>query len=75
MSALLSGTHQGDPDAVRKKVWALTHMQLRFDGHLVMVKPLHVVENKSCWNYRPVPKMTVAQALEFLRNSSVTPAH
>ena len=59
---------------VAGKRWVLTHMQLRFDGHLVMVKPLHVEESKSCWNYRPVPAMTVAQALEFLRNTSIPTA-
>jgi hypothetical protein len=58
---------------VAGKRWGLTYMQLSFDGHLVLVKPLHIEESKSCWNYRSVPGMTVAQALEFLRNSPVTP--
>ena len=40
-----------------------------------MVKPLHMEESESCWNYRPVPEMTVALALEFLRNSPATSTH
>jgi hypothetical protein len=60
---------------VAGKRWGVTHMQLTFDGHLVMVKPLHIEESESCWNYRSVPGMTVAQALEFLRNSPASPAH
>jgi len=56
------------------KHWGLTRLQLNFEGHLVMVKPLHIEETKSCWNYRTVPGMTVEQALEFLRSSPVTAA-
>ena len=52
--------------------WSLTRLQLNFDGHLVMVKPLHMEETKTCWSYRTVPGMTVEQALEFLRSSPVT---
>ena len=59
---------------VAGKRWALTQMQLSFDGHLVLVKPLRIEETKTCSNYRSVPSMTVAQALEYLRNSPVTAA-
>ena len=45
-------------------------MQLDFEGRLIVVKPLHIEETESSWNYRPVPGMTVAQALEFLRSNS-----
>jgi hypothetical protein len=45
-------------------------MQLDFDGRLIVVKPLHIEETESSWNYRPVSGMTVAQALEFLRSKS-----
>ena len=56
------------------KHWGLTRLQLNFDGHLVMVKPLHIEEIKTCSNYRAVPSMTVEQALEFLRNSPMNAA-
>ena len=55
---------------VAGKHWGITHMQLDFDGRLIVVKPLHIEETESSWNYRPVPGMTVAQALEFLRSNS-----
>ena len=55
---------------VTGKHWGITHMQLDFEGHLIVVKPLHIEETESSWNYRPVPGMSVAQALEFLRSNS-----
>jgi hypothetical protein len=55
---------------VAGKHWGITHMQLDFDGRLIVIKPLHIEETESSWNYRAVPGMTVAQALEFLRNNS-----
>ena len=57
---------------VAGKHWGLTRLHLNFDGHLVMVKPMHIEETKTCSNYRPVPSMTVEQALEFLRSSPMT---
>jgi hypothetical protein len=55
---------------VTGKHWGITHMQLDFDGRLIVVKPLHMEETESSWNYRPVPAMSVAQALEFLRSNA-----
>jgi hypothetical protein len=60
---------------VAGKHWGITRMELVFEGHLIVVKPLHIEETESSWNYRSVPGMTVAQALEFLRNNSAMPAH
>jgi hypothetical protein len=51
------------------KHWGLTWMQLAFEGRIIIVKPLNITETETSWNYRPVPGMTVAQALEFLRNA------
>ena len=59
---------------VAGKHWGLARLQLDFDGHFVMVKPLHIEETKTCSNYRSVPSMTVEQALEFLRSSPMTAA-
>jgi hypothetical protein len=55
---------------VTGKHWGITHMQLDFDGRLIVVKPLHMEETESSWNYRPVAGMSVAQALEFLRRNA-----
>jgi hypothetical protein len=55
---------------VAGKHWGMTRMQLVFDGHVIVVKPLHIEETETSWEYRSVPKMNVAQALDFLRNAS-----
>jgi hypothetical protein len=52
------------------KHWGVTWMQLTFEGRVIVVKPLNIQETQTSWDYRSVPRMTVAQALEFLRNSS-----
>ncbi len=58
------------------KHWGITRMQLIFDGRVILVKPLHIEETETSWDYRFVPKMTVSQALEFLHSSnSSKPAH
>ncbi|MGA3127042.1 MAG: hypothetical protein ABSD13_10005 [Candidatus Korobacteraceae bacterium] len=55
---------------VAAKHWGITRMQLTFEGRILIVKPLKVEETDTSWNYQSVPKMTVAEALEFLRNNS-----
>jgi hypothetical protein len=57
------------------KHWGLTRMKLTFEGRVLVVKPLNIEEIQTSWDYRSVPKMTVAQALEFLRNSPTKPSH
>jgi len=49
--------------------WGITRMQLVFEGHIVVLKPLHIEETESAWDYRQVPEMTVAQALKYLRSA------
>jgi hypothetical protein len=58
---------------VAGKHWGITWMQLTFEGRIVVVKPLNIREAQTSWDYRPVPRMSVAQALEFLRNSPIQP--
>jgi hypothetical protein len=60
---------------VAGKHWGITRMQLTFEGRILVVKPLKVEETDTSWNYQPVPKMTVGEALEFLRNNSVKASH
>jgi hypothetical protein len=60
---------------VAGKHWGITRMQLTFDGRVVVVKPLHIEETETAWDYRSVPGMAVAQALEFLRDSPAKPSH
>lgn len=58
---------------VADRHWGLTRMQINFDGRILIFKSLHIEQTETAWGYCPVPKMTVAQALEFLRNHP-TPA-
>jgi hypothetical protein len=44
-------------------------MELKFDGKILMVKRLHIEQTETEWDFRPVPKMNVKQALEMLRKS------
>lgn len=64
--------HGGSIDIAQSKVggkhWAITSMQLSFEGRILVVKPTKIQETETAWDYRPVPRMTVAQALEFLRS-------
>jgi hypothetical protein len=55
--------------------WGLTRMNLVFDGRIVMIKPLHVEETELSWDYRPVPGMTVAQALQYLKSAPTQTSH
>ncbi len=60
---------------VTGKHWGMQRMQLVFDGRIIVVKPLHIEETETSWDYHPVPNMSVAQALQYLRNSTAKPAH
>jgi hypothetical protein len=46
--------------------WETTHMILRFDGKVLLVKPLHIEDDSSSWDYRPVPPMSSEQAMDYL---------
>lgn len=49
--------------------WDTVFMRLRFDGKILMLKPLHIEETERDWDFRPVPRMDVQQALNTLRQS------
>ncbi len=69
--------HGGRIEIVQTKYapgrWGVQKMALVFDGRLIVVKPLHIEETELCWDYRPVPAMGVAQALDFLRATNFNP--
>jgi hypothetical protein len=46
--------------------WDTTHMILHFDGKVLLVKPLHIEDDSSSWDYRPVPPMSSEQAMDYL---------
>jgi hypothetical protein len=60
---------------VSVKHWAITSMQLAFEGRVLVVKSLKIQETETAWDYHSVPKMTVAQALEYLRNYPAKTSH
>jgi hypothetical protein len=47
--------------------WDVTHMKLHFTGKVLFLKSLNIQEDESTSNYREVAPMTVAQALDKLR--------
>lgn len=49
--------------------WDTTRLNLKFDGKIMIVKPLHIEETETEWDFHPVPKMNVREALEMLRKS------
>jgi hypothetical protein len=53
------------------KHWGITRMQLTFEGRVIVVKPLNIQQTETSWDYRGVPRMSVAQALEYLRNAPI----
>jgi hypothetical protein len=55
---------------VAGKHWGIQRMQLNFDGRIIVVKPLHIEETETSWDYRSVPGMSVSQALDYLRVNS-----
>ena len=67
----------GRIEIVQSKVgagrWNIVKMALVFDGRVIVVKPIHIEETELCWDYRPVPAMSVAQALDYLRAASSNP--
>jgi hypothetical protein len=71
--------HGGHIEITQSKVagkhWGMVRMQLNFDGRIIVIKPLHIEETETSWDYHPAPSMTVAQALEYLRNTPVKPTH
>jgi hypothetical protein len=48
--------------------WDLTHMKLHFTGRILLFKSLNIQEDESTSNYQIVQPMTVAQALDKLRD-------
>ncbi len=57
------------------KHWCVTRIRLKFEGRVIIFKSLKIDETETSWDYRPVPRMTVAQALEFLRDTPVEASH
>jgi len=47
--------------------WDTTHMQLHFTGKILMIKSLNIQEDEKTSDYHPVDGMTVAQALNKLK--------
>ncbi len=49
--------------------WDTTHMLLHFDGKELIFKSLHINEDETDWDYKPVPPMSVKDALDYLNHS------
>jgi hypothetical protein len=49
--------------------WDTTRMELKFDGKILLLKHLQRQVTETEWDFRPVPKLSVRQAIELLRQS------
>jgi hypothetical protein len=47
--------------------WDSTRTVLRFEGKALFFKTIHIDDNETSWDYKPVPPMSVEQALDFLK--------
>jgi hypothetical protein len=54
--------------------WDTSKMILHFDGKALFLKPIHIDDNETSWDYQTVPPMSVEQAVDFLRRSEQQPA-
>jgi hypothetical protein len=49
--------------------WDLTHMKLHFTGKVMLIKSLDIQQDDETSDYRPVQQMTVAEALNKLKEA------
>jgi hypothetical protein len=49
--------------------WDTTRLELDFGGKILLVKHLQLQETATEWDFHPVPKMSVREAIETLRRS------
>jgi hypothetical protein len=54
---------------VDKGDWEITKMRLNFTGKALIFKSIRIDETDVSTDFRKVPKMTVAQALDFLKKA------
>lgn len=48
--------------------WDTTKMTLHFTGKALIFKSIRIDETETTWDYKPVEKMSVQQAVNFLKN-------
>lgn len=58
-----------EQEEVAKGYWATTRLVLDFTGKALIFKNIRIKQTETLSDFRPVPRMTVAQALDFLRKS------
>lgn len=51
--------------------WDITHMKLHFTGKVLLVKSLNIEQDETSSNFREIPPLTVAQALDKLRELDI----
>jgi hypothetical protein len=48
--------------------WDITRMFLHFDGKVLLIKPLHIEDDETSFDFQPVPPMSIEQALDYLNH-------
>jgi len=51
--------------------WDTTRLELKFTGKVLLLKHLQLDETETEWDFHPVPKMSVKQAIELLRGGQL----
>ena len=69
---ILGHLDQGGQFVVEQKLiegnrWEPSHMVLNFTGKVLLFKTIRINEDETTIDYRPVPDMTVAQAVDLLK--------
>jgi hypothetical protein len=59
-----------EQEQVTPEHWEATRSVLHFDGKALLIKPIHIDEDESAWDFKPVPPMSVAEAVQYLASSS-----
>ncbi len=50
--------------------WEVVKMTLKFEGRALIFKSLHIDEVETLWDFRPVERMSVREALDYLKRES-----
>ncbi len=63
------GQFEVEQRPIADSYWEPTHMVLNFTGKALLFKTIKIRQDQTTSDYRPVPDMTLSQALDLLRKS------
>jgi hypothetical protein len=63
------GRFEVQQNEVAKGIWEITYMRLNFTGKALIFKNIRIDETDTSTDFHKVPKMTVAEAINFLKKA------